>query len=175
MAFSDAFLAALEAERSETVPLLFMALTHPDLDEPIRIVHDAIDYQWDGHLWRGIRFDGELLSDDDNQARAELKIQNVDRRASEAISSLTGRIPAEIWLLSSDDFDESTGDLAERVPRQPLGTPFVEYHAAGVYIRDIRVNSLEISGTLSVVDLRTAPYTRYSASQSIAPALFLGP
>lgn len=169
MPFSDAFSRKLEQSQRSTVPLLFLELTHADLPKPVRIVRDTVNYKWNGELWFGVMFEGAPISETENQPSVRLTIQNVDRRMSVAASKMRSRAAVHLWMLSSDDFDET------KKPRTAVGTPTVEYEASGFFLRDIQITPLEISGELTCRDLKTEPWTRRVANEARCPGLFYGP
>lgn len=169
MPFTETFARAMEEPRRFVVPLLFLEITHTLLSVPLRIVRDTANYKWGGDLWYGVMFEGTIISDTENQPRARLVMQNVDRRVSAAISKIRSRAGVSMWLLSSDDFNEAVK------PHTPVGTPTVEYEAVGFFLRDFVINPMEISAELTIRDLRSEPWTKRVASPDRCPGAFYGP
>lgn len=158
---------ALNAEGTESVQLAFVTITHPTLTDPLRFVSDGVDYIRGGVTWTGLWFDVQVLSDDENRPQTKLKIQNVDRAIGQAILSM-GADPCrlQLELLSSDDFDLTVS------PRTEIGTAHVNYEAKHLYLLNISMNALEVSGTVKGWDYSQEVYPSMAATKDRLPGLF---
>jgi len=158
---------ALEAEHSEYDWLDFMTVTHADLDEPIRLVNAGVDHIKDGSRWIGFPFELRRPSDDDDLPRASIAVQNVDKRLSDLLDSLTSSPTVKIETYLSQDWNE--GD-----PRQPIGTPTRFYVAEELEFQSISLTTESVSGELAIRDYGGELYGR-RCTQKRFPALFRGP
>ena len=158
--------ADLESEASPHAILGFLTVSHPALVEPLRIVSDAIDYVWAGATWIGMPFEFSQLTDDDNAATAEIRVQNVDRRIGQALRSLPNRATLRLDILTSADFDLSVE------PRAEVGTALPIYSFSHVELVDVTANAVEISGRVFLRDPTQEPWPGVSATQSRLPGLF---
>lgn len=165
---SLSFRHAVEAQHTDDVDLIFATITHPQLVEPVRVVNDTKDFIRDGVTFVGFPFDIQLLSDDDNPPKAQLEIQNVDRRIGQTILPLTTPPRLKIELLSSADFDLTV------VPRVALGSPgpSPEYVADFLFLQNVQVDALTVSADIVGWDYTQVAWPSVRATQSRLPGLF---
>ena len=156
----------IEAEASPDALLAFLTITHPNLITPIRVVSDVKPYVLDGDRYEGMPFDCQLVTDGEGQSQTELRIQNVDRRLSEAARAVTGRAKVTLELRSSADFDLTVE------PRVSLGSFAPLRGFRNFELRDLVWNQIELRGRLMLHDYTVEPYPGIRAIQSRFPGLF---
>lgn len=158
---------ALTSGNSDVVPLAFLTITHPSLSEAFYFVSDGVDFTRGGVTWTGIPFDITFLSDNERPPISELTIQNVDRVIGERIKAI-GIEPCRVKLeiLSSADFDETVE------PRAEIGTAHVHVLADHLFLVNVHVDVLSITGTLKSWDYTQELYPAYSATKDRLPGLF---
>lgn len=159
--------AALIAQESDVIVLPFVTITHPSMADSLHFVSDQADYVRGGRTWVGLPFDIEILTDEESPPVAQIRLPNVDRIIGESILAV-GVEPARVMieLLSSEDFDLSLD------PRQEVGTAHVHYRAANLFLINVAVNSVEITGTLKSWDYTQEIWPKVSATRDRLPALF---
>lgn len=163
---SLSFRHAAESNFSEEVDLVFLTISHPNLIEPIQVVWDTEDFVYGGDTFIGFPFDISLLSDDDQPPKATLTIQNVDPRIGDTIRKLRTAPRLKIELLSSTDFDLTVE------PRVEIGTPNVVYMADKLFLTNVRVDPIAVSGDIVGWDYLQRVWPGVRARQDIFPGLF---
>ena len=156
----------LQRQESGEAVLFFITLDHADLAEPIRVVSDGVDYEWQGETWTGFPFDIELLTDGESAPRAQLTIQNVDRRIGDTVRDLSGQIAMRMDIVAASEFDQSA------TPRTPIGTPPIEYTAAHLVLSNVSVDVLQVTADIVSYDYSQDAYPARRATQDRYPALY---
>ena len=157
-----------EIERSQSAdPLLvFLEFTHDTLSTPIRVVSDPIDHVYGGNTFTGFLFRITLLSDDSNAPFAQLKIQNVDRSIGETLRKITVPAQLAITVIAASEFDQTVD------PRTEIATAATVYTASNLYLVDVEVNAMEITGRLTLWDYSQETWPAKMATQDRLPGLF---
>lgn len=157
----------LEKQQSAEAPLAFVAITHEQLETPLRFVSVAgVDHVWSGATYYGIGFDWQLLTDDDQPPRSALTLENVDRRAGRYVRDLLTPPRVRIDILLASDFDETTD------PRTAIGTPSSMYTANHLFLTDVSFDGLSLTGNLQSWDYRQTSWPAIRATQSRTPGLY---
>lgn len=144
----------------------FFTITHPDLADPIRVVSDGVDYEWQGERWIGFPFRWQLLTDDETAPRCQIELQNVDRRIGDALQSLSSTVRLQIDIVAASEFDQTVD------PRLPLGTPPEEYSAAHLRLSNVTVDAMAITGDVVSRDYSQDAFPGRLASQDRFPGLY---
>lgn len=162
------FRQAAESSFNDEVDLVFLTITHPTLSEPILLNWDTKDFVYGGATFTGFPFDIELLSDDEGPPTARLQIQNIDPRIGDTIRMLTTPPQLKIELLSSADFNLTVD------PRVELGspTPTVVYSADRLFLVNVAVDVISISGQIVGWDYVQRVWPGKRATQAYFPGLF---
>lgn len=162
------FRQAAESSFNDDVDLVFLTISHPTLAEAIRVVWDTKDYVYGGLTFTGFPFDIELLSDEEGPPRARLQIQNVEPRIGDTIRMLTTPPRLKMELLSSADFNLTV------TPRVELGSPAptVVYSADRLYLTNVSVDVMSISGFIVGWDYIQRVWPGKRATQAYFPGLF---
>lgn|SRR5215207_509094 len=163
---SPGYHASTHSVFSDTVDLVFLTISHETIDQPIRIVRDTKQYLRDGATWIAFWFDVELLTDEEEPPSATLSVQNVDLRIGKALRNLRTPARIRIELFSSDDFDTSVD------PRVPIGSPTPEYDAPYLFLANVTVDPMEVSGQLVGWDYTQRAWPGIRATQNRLPGLF---
>jgi hypothetical protein len=151
---------------SDDVDLIFLTISHDTLLDPLRVVRDTKDYVYDGETWTGFPFEISILSDTDEAPSATLEIQNVDLIIGETIHNLMTPPRLKLELLSSDDFDLTVD------PRVEIGTPSPEYVADKLFLANVRLDALTVSGEIVGWDYVQRTWPGIRATQNRLPGLF---
>lgn len=157
----------LQKQETPEALLVFLTISHPTLEQSIRVVSDPDNFVYGGETFVGFLFDIEILSDRDRPPQGRLIVQNVDRRMSQAIRNLTGPLRLKIEIIPMSEFDLTVN------PRTELSTANVAYTADKLYIIDIEMDALQISGRLVSWDYTQEMWPGVRASQNRAPGLFI--
>lgn len=153
---------AIEAPNTGVVPLFFLTFDHNDLDQPVRIVNDVIDYTYQAVSWIGFPFEATLLGDGETPPRAMLRVQNVDRRIGELLLAVPTPLEVTLEVLTSLDFTDGV----------EIGSPTPQIRAGNMLLRNIRGDAMTVEGELSVWDPTAEPYPAIRATKDKFPALF---
>ena len=156
----------MERQESGETVLVFLTLSHPALADDIRVVADPVDFIWGGKTFIGFLFDIELLSDTEAPPEARLTIQNVDRKIGNVLREITDPIRVQIDVIAASEFDLSVK------PRVPLGTLAVEYSAPALWLVDVEVDVLQISGRIASWNYTQEIWPGVRATQDRLPGLF---
>lgn len=149
------------------VVLFFVELTHANMEQPIRLVSDGVDYMCGGKLWTGIPFDITILSDGEQVPRGEITVQNVDRLIGESILDVVGEVRVTIEIRTSADFDLDTD------PREEIETSIVHYRAPLLYLTGVTIDSMSVTGELRSWDFTQESYPAMSATKDRLPGLYI--
>jgi hypothetical protein len=163
---STGFRYSTHALHSEVVNLLFLTISHDELEDVLRFVNDTRDYVRGGVTWTGFPFQIELLSDNETPPTATLEIQNVDTIIGETIHGLRSAPRLKLELLSSEDFNLDVD------PRTEIGTAAVEWAGDKLYLTNVKLDALTVSGTLSGWDYMQRTWPGVRATQNRLPGLF---
>jgi hypothetical protein len=163
---TSAFRTAAQSSFRDEVDLIFLTITHADLGLPIRVVWDTKDFVYGGNTFIGFPFDLELLSDDESPPTARLQIQNVNPQIGDSIRSLLTPPRIKIQLLSSLDFNLNV------TPRTEIGTATVIYSADQLFLINVSVDAMVISGQIVGWDYVQRVWPAERATAANFPGLF---
>lgn len=184
---SSPFRASLSDPRTSVVTLVFATITHPDLSTVIRVVTDTVDYARDGHLWRGMLFDLELVSDSEGWPRGRIGIPNVDRAIGAALRSIVDSPELTLEVLSAEDWEDELVEGALHLDfangrfmaadedlrvRWPIGTPAAEYTARHLWLRNVHVDAMSVTAEITGRDYSSEPWPKTLATQGLLPGLY---
>lgn len=180
-AISTTFRNAIEAVSSSEVALVFLTITHDDLDEPIRLVSEdengvsyyngeIINYNLDGYLYYGCPFSLALLTDDERPPRGQLSFVDPEREFGLAILSIVDspRIRFDVFKLS--DFVEGTYDSNNA--RSPSGSSVAEYVADYLFLKNVSSDGMIVQADVASYDLVGEPWPKLRSTHNRMPALF---
>lgn len=156
----------IEAQGRPYIELGFMTITHDKLVDPVRVVSDPIPFLYGGNLYEGIPYGFAIVTDTEEAPRAEIRMQNIDKRVGDAIRKARGRARIELVVLSSRDFDLTKN------PREPVGTPGVMYSFSDFELEQVTGNAGQISGNIVLRDFTREAWPGIYATQSRLPGLF---
>ena len=156
----------LEVATSGAALIAFLTVTHPNLDQPIRVVSDPMDFVWAGVTYSGVVFSWRPLGDGEAAPVSEITLQNVDRRIGQALIETRQRAEVALSILSTADFDLSAN------PRTELGTPAEVYAFSRFEIDDVEANAVEIRARVMLRDYSQEPWPGIAATQSRLPGAF---
>lgn len=78
--YSANFKSTLAEVNAPETPLILLEISHPDLDQPVRVVNDTVDVTSNSNLYVGFPFKCVLPDDFENQLpKARLAIVNIGR------------------------------------------------------------------------------------------------
>jgi hypothetical protein len=160
------FRLAAESSFRDEVDLVFLTISHSTLGTPIRVVWDTVDFVFGGNTFLGFPFDIELLSDDEQPPTARLQIQNVSPRIGDTIRALITPPSLKIELLSSTDFNLTV------TPRTAIGSPTVIYSADNLFLINVSVDIMMITGTIVGWDYQQRVWPAERATKANFPGLF---
>lgn len=137
-------------------PLLLLEITHPDLAAPVRIVNDNQDLVSNGNTFLACAFRAALPDDiSQGQPRATLAIDNVGSVLTQWIESSGGGEGAQVRMMQALRSDPDTLEIDIT-----LG------------ITDIKMNAVEVTGTLSYDDLLNMPGIAMQFRPENTPGLY---
>lgn len=168
---SQSFRTAAFAENTGDVPLMFAELTHYDWPTPLRFVSDTSDYIWNGVVYSGAMFDIEVLSDTDSPPTARFVFPNIDASIGQLIVSTNSPPLIKLDILSSSFFNLTVNPRVRANPLEPLD-PVAEYSASNLWISDIVVDAIQVSGRISSLDITREGAHKYRCTKGRTPALF---
>jgi len=163
---SYGFRRELEKQESGEEGLVFLTITHPEINDPIRVVNDPEYFEYGGNEFIGFPFNIEILRDDERPPESRISIQNVDSRIGETLLGLVDPPRVKIEVLALSSFDTTVS------PRTEIGTASVEYAADGLYLKDIEGTATEISGRLVNFDFTQTVWPWPPATQTRCPGLY---
>ena len=151
----DAFVRSAFGPETDEVWLILLTLSHPDLTDDIRVVHNPETITSRGQDYIGFAFELTLPSDTEDRAPvAELRIDNVSREIAEAVRSISSAPTVTIEIIRAADPDS------------------VEISLTGFTLRNVRWDALAVSGSLALDDISIEPYPAGSFTPASFPGLF---
>lgn len=156
----------IERAYSSDHVLIFLRLSSPQLDSTVDVVSDPKNHVYDGDTYVGFEFNITLLTDDDQPPTAQLQIQNVDRIIGETLRKVTEPIRAAITVIAGSEFNNSVD------PRVELGTSAVMYSATDLYLVDVEVTALTVTGSLRLWDYSQEQWPSLMSTEDRLPGLF---
>lgn len=153
MTISNALRTEAWADASD-LPLVLLVLEHADLPDPIRVVNNTEDVTSNGELFVAFPFELQLPdAREDAPPRARLRIDNVSREIGQAIRLISTPVSVTIQVVRQDDPD------------------FVEVEFAGMKLRNVKFDALQVEGDLAFEALDREPYPAFSYTPGAYPGL----
>lgn len=165
-AISGSLRREIDKQESPETILAFLTITHPNLNDAIRVVCDPEDFILNGETYTGFLFEWGILSDSERPAEARLRVQNVDRIIGNTMRTLVGPPRVKIELIAASEFNLNVS------PRTHTGTPSVEYLADKLYLVDVEADALQVSGRLTTLNYTQQMWPAPVATQVRCPGLF---
>lgn len=136
-----------------------LTLDHSTFVDPFRFVSgDPREFETlvsNGLTFQAFPFEISLLSDDDEEPRAVIRIQNVDDRIGSTVLALP---------------DEAMTAMLQLVMRE---TPdVIEYEAANMEMVDVEVNAMVVTGRIVLRGATTEPCPGRVLTNRISPVFF---
>jgi hypothetical protein len=157
----------LEASANPDIPVLFATITNPLLADPIRVVNDVVDYQWQGELYIGFPFMIELVTDSDRPPSAKIRMQNVNGVIGRMVQRLKTTSRIRLDVIASSEFADPVANL-----RIEIGTPTVEYTADMLRLRNVNGDAMMVEGELWSFDMSREPYPAIRTTKNRLPGLY---
>ena len=152
---SESFLRSAFSQETDEVWLILLTLSHPDLTDDIRVVHNPETITSRGQDYIGFAFDLTLPSDTEDRAPvAELRIDNVSLEIAQAVRSISSAPTVTIEIIRAADPNT------------------VEISLTGFTLRNVRWDALAVSGSLALDDISIEPYPAGSFTPASFPGLF---
>lgn len=146
---------ALNAQETGEAFLILLTLSHPAMQEPLRVTSDAVETQSRGESFAPFPFELTLPDDDGNGApQARLAIDNVDRQIVRALREL-GSAPFVLM------------EIVRAADPDTVEARFVDFR-----LTDITYDSRVVEGILGIEDFTSEPYPANVFSPGLFPGLF---
>ena len=162
----DSVRRGIESTHAADVLLAFVTIEHENLNEPIRVVNDVVDYVLDGETYIGVLFGFKLMPDGEGIPSTDIVIPNIDRRIGLSLRPVSGRATVSLDIYSSVDFDLSVD------PRQARGTPTRIYGWTNFELVEVENTESEVTGKLILRDASQEQWPGISATQSRVPGSY---
>jgi hypothetical protein len=156
----------IDREESAEQLLVFLTITHPSILDAIRVVSDPVDFVLDSNTFTGFQFNITILTDTDGAPFAQLSIQNADRSIGAALQSLQNPAKMKLEVIAGSEFDLTVD------PRTELTTAARTYTAEELYLINVDVDALFITGRLQTRDYSKEIWPGTMATQDVFPGLF---
>jgi len=152
---SNALISAANASETTEVFIVLLKIDHYDLSVPIRLANNTEDVISNGFTYIGFPFEAILFNEDEQTPRAQIRVQNVDRRIGQVIRSLTNAPTLSVSVVLASDPDVIELDW--------LNTELV----------NIDGNVIDVTGDIVGPDYTTEPWPSRRATANYLPGLFL--
>lgn len=150
---SDNFKRAAYAEETAAAYIILITIEHETLPEPFYFCSDIKNMSSRGQLYTAFPFDINLPSDsEDADPRTTIRIDNVDRRITAAIRSISSAPTLRIEVVEAGAPDT------------------VEASFPDFQLTDVSYDSLTVSGSLTLEQFTGEPFP----ADIFSPALFPG-
>jgi hypothetical protein len=163
---TSAYRIATHSSFRTEVDLCFVTITHSALASPIYVVWDTKDFIKGGITFSGFPFDLEILTDDESPPTAHLQLQNISPQIGDAIRALLTPPRLKIELCVSTDWNLTV------TPRTEIGTATVVYTADQLYLVNVTVDAMMITGQIVGWDYVQRVWPAERATEVNFPGLF---
>ena len=154
MTRSAEFIRSAFASETDEIWLILLTISHADLTDDIRVVHNTENVTSRGDLFVGFAFELSLpLDSHERPPVAELRIDNVSQEIALAIRSISSAPSVKIEIIRAAD----------------PGT--VELSLDGFMLRDVSWDAASVTGSLTLDDIATEPYPAGIFSPASFPGL----
>lgn len=168
---------AAERSSSGNPVLIFVTVSHPTIETPIRLVVDGADYEVNGVTFHRSFFELDLLTDTESPPRARFRFPNVDREAITRLRMVSGPCRVEFALLPASYFD-LTAD--PRVVKSGLTVTWARakdggsliYKASALFLTEVTANQAQVEGTLRSWDYRQEQWPGKRSNQALLPGVY---
>ena len=135
------FIRSAFSQETDGIWLILLTISHVDLTDDIRVVHNPVAIMSRGANFVGFAFELSLPIDSPDRAPvAELRIDNVSQEIAQAVRSISSAPTVTIEVIQAADPDT------------------VELTLDGFRLRDVNWNADSVRGTLVLDDIATEPY-----------------
>jgi hypothetical protein len=138
---------------------LLLTVDHPTFAQPFRFVsgdpNELASLTSNGATFTTFPFELALLSDEDGEPQAQIRVQNVDDRIGSTLLGLpddTVSVRVQVVLRASPDV--------------------IEYDAQGLELVDVQVDAIAVRGALRMRGLSTEPVPGRILTSIVSPVLF---
>lgn len=164
---TESFRRSIDRQETEIFPIAFITLRHKSLTEPVRIVSNSENMIVAGNEYIGFEFSITILTDNDRPPRAQLEVQNVDRKIGAILLDIYDPPELELQIYSSDQFDESV------IPHVAFDVDATfEYQALNLYLVDVSISGDTVSGVLKTWEYTQETYPSVFATEDRTPGLY---
>lgn len=157
-----------EIDRQESAePLLaFLTITHPTIDDAIRVVADGVAFVLGGKTFDAFNFTVTVLTDTDQAPVAKLTIGNTDLRIGRALRRMDGPARMKLEVIAASEFDLTVD------PRTEIATAARTYIGDQLNLVGVEADVLFITGRLQARDFSRESWPGFMATQEAFPGLF---
>ncbi len=152
---SQSLIDAVYADETDEVFVVLLRITHPALAEPVLLANNTEDVVSNGETFIGFPFDITLFDDNEQTPRAQLEVQNVDRRIGDAVLALTSPALMDIMIVLASDPDT------------------IELDFKGFELREVKGNATSVQASIVGIDLGNWPWPWRRATQAAFPGLYV--
>jgi hypothetical protein len=152
---SAAFIEACNAQETGEGFYVLVTITHPEMDEPLRLNNAGANLTSQGELFLACPI-GITLSDDseDRPPQAKLTLDNIDRTIIAYLRSISTPCTVALQVVKASDPNTLEAELTD------------------FQLREISYNTLTIEGALSLEWLFQEPAVAYCFTPTHFPGLF---
>lgn len=155
MPMQPEFLKALFAANTDITPLMLLTISHPDFEQPARVVLNTEDVISRGERYLASYFKATPpLDSGDELASVTLEIDNVDREMTLALRTIQS--PPKVTL------EVVTNQLPDVVELGPFDFE----------LKDVNYDTLKVTGTLAYEDILNEGFPSGAYNPSDFPGLF---
>lgn len=142
----------LEASQSGDFPVVFAEITEGGLSIPVKVTSDTQNYVLSGSTWVGWSFDLTLPSDEEDQSKARISIQNVDSYMVSQLMEIATPLRISLKIFMRSQF--TTAD-----PAVAIGSPDpVMNFRRTLYITNVQITDELIIGDVVGDDFSVEPW-----------------
>jgi hypothetical protein len=166
----------LEQESSPQAFLIFVEITHPEIEDVFNLVVDGADYIWDNTVggtdptkdWMASYFTLELLTDTESPPEAKFSFPNVNREAISKLADVSTPARVSFYVVPTSYFD-LTVDPRTVLPGFTVATV---YAASALFLIGITANQISVDGTLRGWDYRQEQWPDKRSTKALTPGVY---
>jgi len=134
----------------------------------VRLVTDGADYVIDGDTYSRSWFELGMVTDSDQAPVAKFKFENINRKVMNMLAEVDGPAKVQFDVIPSSFFDLST-DPRTVLPTKTV-TPIIS--AKSLYLINVNVDALSVSGTLRSKDYSQEAWPNIRATKELFPGVW---
>lgn len=154
-------------QNSEAVELIFVDISHDDMEGTARLVTDGAPYILDGNEYTATWFQLSAVTDTEQTPSANFRFENINLTTMDMLAGVVGPARVTMRIFPSTFFNLAANPRTVKAGQ--TATPI--YTASALYLVRVDADALAVSGTLRGPDLTREAWPNLRATKALFPGL----